>query len=93
MGDNFNFNTLLLLIIIGGLIFGGYYLYPAYLDYMKFMDDANEMMGNIEETRNNIREFLEDLNEFKTSPEYAQLQLLVQQRVQQQFQQRMGDGL
>lgn len=93
MGDNFNFNTILLLIIIGGLIFGGYYLYPAYIDYMKFMDDANEMMGNIAETRNNIREFLEDLNEFKTSPEYAQLQLLIQQRVQQQFQQNMAAGL
>jgi len=93
MGDNFNFNTLLLLIIIGGLIFGAYYLYPAYLDYIKFMDDANQMMDNIEETRTLIREFLEDWNEFKASPEYAQIQLLIQQRLQQQRDQFMVGGL
>lgn len=81
MGDNFNFNTVLLLIIIAGLAFSAYWMYPLYVDYINFINNAETVMQSIEE----IRAIIE---EWRNSPQREAV--LAQLRQQQQaYQQKL----
>lgn len=78
MGDNINFNTLLLIAIIAFMIFGAYWIYPIYLDYLNLRDDAKELRASIDD----IRMFI---SVFKTTPEYRQIMEDLQAQAQQQL--------